>query len=248
MYEKLPREVRDLVYKYFWARHGGLLEWLRVWYPSLLLGRTSHSPFDQLCAEIYPIDSRISTELVQWYYENHPDDLGIGQMIEMPSWYPGSTHSGSKCLLEALDLHDLAKFMSKDVFGVGTTPSHCKLRALTVRIDLADYTSEWRVDELLAPIFTQNKSKGFRLSVNVVGWWNKHFDFDIISSLGSKLKEAFDRLAAEGMTASARLTLFVAERRRLRPERIIFEDVGDMLGASEDGWEEFLMERLKRRD
>ncbi|KAL1606858.1 hypothetical protein SLS60_004267 [Paraconiothyrium brasiliense] len=190
----------------------------------------------------------VATELIQWYYENRSEDLGIGQMIEMPSWYPVSTHSGDKCLLEALDLLDLAKFMSTNVFGAGATPTDCQLRGLTVRIDLADYTPEWKINELLAPILTQHKSTRFKLCVNVVGWWTRNFDFQLISGIGSKLREAFDGLAEGAVSASARLTLFVPELFHQNPQVKIFEDVGGLLGASEEDWEEYLTGKLERRD
>ncbi|KAF2447176.1 hypothetical protein P171DRAFT_519473 [Karstenula rhodostoma CBS 690.94] len=247
MCQQLPREIRDLAYRHFWAQEDTMCEWLRVWYPSLLLGRTSHAPYDQLCTNIRALDVQVAAELVQWYYENHGQDLGIGQSIERPSWYPGGISAGGKCLLEALDLQDVAKFMSTDVFGAGVTPADCKLRALTARVDLSDYmhtAQSAQMDTLLEPIRTQHKSDGFKLCVNVVGWWTDDFAFDLISDLGSKLGGAFKKLTQGGVAVSAQIMLFQYVPNGSKVNTV--EDVGDMLGASEDAWEEFLTEKLGR--
>ncbi|OAG05006.1 uncharacterized protein CC84DRAFT_1260274 [Paraphaeosphaeria sporulosa] len=249
MCQKLPRELRDLAYMHFWAQEDTMCEWLRVWYPSLLLGRTTHTPYDELCTGIRSLDVPVAAELVQWYYENRGADLGIGQSIERPLWFPGGIRTGSKWLLEALDLQDLPKFMTTDVFGAGVTPADCKLRALTARIDLSDYihvAQSIQIDRLLEPMRTQHKSEGFTLCVNVVGWWTDDFPFDLISGLGSKLGEVFEKLAEGNVTASARIMLvqYVPEGEGSKVN--IIEGVGNMLGASEDVWEEFLKEKLGR--
>lgn len=241
MCQHLPRKIRDIAYMHFWAQENVLSDWLRVWYPALLSGHTTHAPYDQLCTTIRSLDAQVATELVQWYYENHGEDLGIGQSIDRPSWYPGSSRAGSKCLLEALELQDLAKFMFMDVFGAGIAPKDCKLRALTVRIDLSDYmhkTQSVQVDKLLAPIRRQYRSAGFELRVNVVGWWADNFSIVFIADLAAELGEAFQKLAQVGVKASVQVMLSHGSMVET------MYGVEDLLGANQGVWEQYLDAQL----
>ncbi|KAF1973891.1 hypothetical protein BU23DRAFT_567975 [Bimuria novae-zelandiae CBS 107.79] len=134
--------------------------------------------------------------------------------------------------------------MATDVFGVQVTPADCRLRSLTVKIDLADYAvaTDWDIREVIAAILSQERSKGFRLHVNVLGCWYEKFSFGLLSHLGHQPKMASVMLVTLGVTAKVQLTLASLPNRK--PPVCAVEDVGSFLGANGDEWGVFLEEKL----
>ncbi|KAF2438477.1 hypothetical protein P171DRAFT_491144 [Karstenula rhodostoma CBS 690.94] len=136
-------------------------------------------------------DPQMATELVQWFYEHM--DLGL------TCFHPQGVHVMTPELppilrekpcppwnFPTLDICDLQEVLDTDLFGVGLTPSDCKLPALSVLVtEKTTYgnTRQWprtvpfkqtmtcaAMDTLLFRVLTQSKTVNFKLQVFALAW------------------------------------------------------------------------------
>jgi hypothetical protein len=167
-------------------------------YTELVLLSKEHTSSEcrDILARILPfrldqVDFRVAIELVQWYYENM--DLGLTcfdtegvhvTVLEMPRLSCGKpTPPGD---LPTLDIRYLQKVLETDLFGVGITPSDCKLRALSVLVNHRPTYGNNRLwarpvpfkqtltcaalDTMLSYVLSQPKTDNFKLQMYALAW------------------------------------------------------------------------------
>lgn len=217
-----------------------------VGYPVIFEGTTNLTNFYGAMVSprvVHPkcVCPAVAQEMAQWLFEHH--DLGLGRVKKVDD--PVSFWESS------LTLTDLSRFLHTDIFGIGITPAECKMRELTVKVDVCEYEYNLpkhltEIESLFEPLLALDAIAGFKMHIRVAVWNKSYLDLCPLALIGNQLKTAVTKFKNKGAEVTTRY-IFCTKLSSYGQWRAYLDmEIGDMLGAMDAEWKIFMEEKVSQ--
>lgn len=233
-HNRLPREVRDMIYSQLWDNK--TLD--KIDYTKLLAA--ANSPTRLLPTFVPPfaipkfVGADMAREVVEWLYENDDRTQRLQREIRDQIRIGGPSLQDS-----AVSHRQLRAFLNADVFHVKVTPKDVVLRQITVRVDVPRADKPGFLEDIEArftPLIEANFTQRASLHIVIVQS-NVHGPGLPLHNARVQLANMIDKFETKGVAVSTHYS-YRPGRGYARVD--IFLD-NAVIGFTDQAWKEFLL-------